>query len=221
MNLLQIQRRRRAANKGFNLIEAAIVLGIVGLVVGGIWVAAASVYDNLRSKTATDQLLSIAQAMRSLYATSATVDPANGTNLTAIVAPANVLPSNTLTTTPDLTTSANTSNPWGGNLAVFSAPSSNALVGGGFVIQFTRVPAAACANFLMRNAGQGRDSGMYAVDGAAAGAAAYNAPPGNAANGLLTPGTALTLVLATNANLCASAGANAPINLSYYFNLRG
>lgn len=42
-------RRRRAAQKGFNLIEAAIVLGIVGLVVGGIWVAATSVYANLRS----------------------------------------------------------------------------------------------------------------------------------------------------------------------------
>lgn len=33
---------------GFNLIEAAIVLGLVGLVVGGIWVAAAKVKDSIK-----------------------------------------------------------------------------------------------------------------------------------------------------------------------------
>lgn len=34
--------------KGFNLIEAAIVLGVVGLVIGGIWVAASVVNENLK-----------------------------------------------------------------------------------------------------------------------------------------------------------------------------
>jgi len=34
--------------KGFNLVEAAIVLGVVGLVIGGIWVAASSVAENQR-----------------------------------------------------------------------------------------------------------------------------------------------------------------------------
>lgn len=29
--------------RGFNLIEAAIVLGVIGLVIGGIWVAASEV----------------------------------------------------------------------------------------------------------------------------------------------------------------------------------
>lgn len=32
--------------KGFSLVEAAIVLGVVGLVIGGIWVAAATVIEN-------------------------------------------------------------------------------------------------------------------------------------------------------------------------------
>lgn len=36
----------RYAHKGFSLIETAIVLGIVGLVIGGIWVAAAIVIKN-------------------------------------------------------------------------------------------------------------------------------------------------------------------------------
>lgn len=34
--------------RGFNLVEAAIVLGIVGLVIGGIWVAASNVMHNQR-----------------------------------------------------------------------------------------------------------------------------------------------------------------------------
>jgi hypothetical protein len=40
--------RRRRSQRGFNLIEAAIVLGVIGLVIGGIWVAAASVQRNNR-----------------------------------------------------------------------------------------------------------------------------------------------------------------------------
>lgn len=39
---------RSSATNGFNLIEAAIVLGIVGLVIGGIWVAAAAVNDHYK-----------------------------------------------------------------------------------------------------------------------------------------------------------------------------
>lgn len=34
--------------KGFSLIEAAIVLGIVGLVIGGIWIAAANINERIR-----------------------------------------------------------------------------------------------------------------------------------------------------------------------------
>lgn len=43
--------------RGFNLIEAAIVLGVVGLVIGGIWVAAAAVQSNLREADASKGLL--------------------------------------------------------------------------------------------------------------------------------------------------------------------
>lgn len=41
-------RRKTRARRGFNLIEAAIVLGVVGLVIGGIWVAAAAVSENMK-----------------------------------------------------------------------------------------------------------------------------------------------------------------------------
>lgn len=41
---------RHFLKRAFSLIEAAIVLGVVGLVIGGIWVAAATVNDNLKYK---------------------------------------------------------------------------------------------------------------------------------------------------------------------------
>ena len=44
----------RAKQKAFSLIDAAIVLGIVGLVIGGIWVAAATVNDNLKQQQLVD-----------------------------------------------------------------------------------------------------------------------------------------------------------------------
>lgn len=47
----------RRARRGFNLIEAAIVLGVVGLVLGGIWIAAVAMYENYKvSKTEMDVL---------------------------------------------------------------------------------------------------------------------------------------------------------------------
>ncbi len=36
------------ARRGFSLIEAAIVLGVIGFVIGGIWVAAGAVMDRFK-----------------------------------------------------------------------------------------------------------------------------------------------------------------------------
>lgn len=48
---------RQNHKRGFNLIEAAIVLGVVGLVVGGIWISASAVSDHFKvSKTASGLL---------------------------------------------------------------------------------------------------------------------------------------------------------------------
>jgi len=59
--------KNRHRKRGFNLVEAAIVLGIVGLVIGGIWVAASSV--NEKHVMAQDQamLLQIVERSRALF----------------------------------------------------------------------------------------------------------------------------------------------------------
>lgn len=216
MSLLKM-RRRRAANKGFNLIEAAIVLGIVGLVVGGIWVAATSVYANLRSKRATDELLGIAQSVRALFATSTTMNNA-AADMTAVMAQANVLPSDTLTTTPAAALSSNTANPWaGGNISV----GSYIAAGTQFYITFSNVPTAACVDFVSRNTGPARDSGMLGVVGAAGTSGAVLPVPGAIGVGAMpVAGTALTLANIQNAAVCNSAAAGL-VNVSFIFTLRG
>jgi prepilin-type N-terminal cleavage/methylation domain-containing protein len=67
--------RRKKEERGFTLTEIAIVLGIIGLILGAIWVAAAAVYTNMRTSKTTTELLDIVQNMRAMYATSGVVDP--------------------------------------------------------------------------------------------------------------------------------------------------
>lgn len=57
----------RAARRGFTLIEAAITLGIAGLVVGAVWYGAARVQRSAAVNTAADQLYLIADNVRGIY----------------------------------------------------------------------------------------------------------------------------------------------------------
>lgn len=54
-------------SKGFNLIEAAVVLAVVGLVIGGIWVAAAAVNRNRIVAQLSSATLQITSGMTELY----------------------------------------------------------------------------------------------------------------------------------------------------------
>ncbi len=56
--------------RGFNLIEAAVVLGVVGLVIGGIWYAAASVQQSQRINNTAAGILQIADRARRLFSYS-------------------------------------------------------------------------------------------------------------------------------------------------------
>ena len=51
--------RHAAARKGFNLIESAIVLGVVGMVIGGVWVAASTVSEAQKNSHMLKTVLAI------------------------------------------------------------------------------------------------------------------------------------------------------------------
>lgn len=52
--------------KGFSLVEAAIVLGVVGFVLGGIWYAAAKFYEDYKVNKTVDSVETIARNFQDL-----------------------------------------------------------------------------------------------------------------------------------------------------------
>ena len=58
---------RICPRRGFSLIEAAIVLGVIGLVIGGIWIGAEAVNRNIKMNNTFSGLISGVQEIRRLY----------------------------------------------------------------------------------------------------------------------------------------------------------
>ncbi len=146
------QKRLEQQKKGFTLTEIAIVLGIMGLVLGAIWVAASGVYNNQRVNTAATTVMQTVQGIRSLYATSSTTGVGQ-VNITTQLINAGALPSN-------IVSGATTAGPFPGG---FTAVASNGDAGGGngFVISMSGATRAACINLLTQIGGTGRDPGLY------------------------------------------------------------
>ncbi len=123
--------------RGFNLVEAAIVLGVVGLVIGGIWVAAASVQSNLRKSDASKGLIQIVQNVRNLFygqSPSATGD------ITTALVRANSFPGDFIRGTTAV-------NPWNGAVAVSIAGAAADQLD----VSFTAMPRDACIELTSRN----------------------------------------------------------------------
>ena len=83
------QLRRRA----FSLVEAAVVLGVVGLVIGGLWAAASDVRQRLHLQHTAGSAISIVFAARALlpFQTYPTTDN-TWSSITAMLNAAGVLP---------------------------------------------------------------------------------------------------------------------------------
>ncbi len=146
---------RGSRQAGFNLIEAAIVLGIVGLIVGGIWAAAASAYENMRQQAASKNLLSLAQNIRGFYAQnpSDSIDTDTENLFSLGLLPADMVVG---------TTGAHTMrHQWGGSVTLADTTSATGLAS--FSITFNQMNSEACRNFIMRNANAARGSGLLEV----------------------------------------------------------
>ena len=61
------RRLKSRARRGFTLTELAIVLGVMGLILGAIWSASATVSANQKNTKAIRQILVVAQAMKSSF----------------------------------------------------------------------------------------------------------------------------------------------------------
>ena len=73
------QHARRRQTAGFSLTEMGVIIGILGLILGAIWVIAAQVYLNHKVRMAEQQLLAIIHNVRAIFAEQGGItDPAGG-----------------------------------------------------------------------------------------------------------------------------------------------
>lgn len=147
--------------RGFTLTEAAIVLGIVGLILSAIWVAAGSVYNNYRVGKSSEQLLTMVQSMRSVHSSHLVVDTNfNGEQGAVLLAEAGGVPTDMIEYKADGVSVNTVRDVWGGTVEVTHTDDNNGLTDGAFAIRFTKVPQAACMTLLTSNTGAGRDTGL-------------------------------------------------------------
>ncbi|HVY13094.1 MAG TPA: hypothetical protein VHB73_05980 [Alphaproteobacteria bacterium] len=165
---IKVSPARANHEAGFNLIEAAIVLGIVGLIVGGIWAAAGAAYENMRLQNASKQLLALVGGIRGFYAQNPTdVVDTNIDNLYGFgILPADMVVVNG--TTHELR------HPWGDSVTI----ATTTLGGSAFTISYTGMKADSCKNFVTRVGNVARGSGLLIAspDGSAEWLNLYNDP---------------------------------------------
>lgn len=82
-------------HRGMTLIELAIVLGVTGLLVGGIWAAAAAAHEAQRVNQTVDQVRQIVENVRTRYATVAQFPNQNYAAFTLSAATADLMPAET------------------------------------------------------------------------------------------------------------------------------
>jgi len=134
--------RLEQRKKGFTLTEIAIVLGIMGLILGAIWVAAASVYNNQRVNQANAGIMQVLQGIRTLYAQQATIE---GGDRTADLIGAGVIPTNFINGTT-------MRSPWGGNMYVGGTGDD-----AGIVIALDKMTTAVCVGLVSTIFGASHD----------------------------------------------------------------
>lgn len=132
----QASSRLHTSRRGFNLVEAAIVLGVVGLVIGGIWVAAAEIKARKNISDTMAAVLQTVQTVRKLYSGL----PITSANITTSMITAGAIPADFVKT------STTTQNPWNGGLYVGLSTSGNGIIS----ITLDGLPRAPCLELLSR-----------------------------------------------------------------------
>lgn len=127
---------------GFNLIETAIVLGVVGLIIGGIWVAAAAVSENRKQTRALEQIIYYTDRIKNVfYGHTSTAgsyfvlwDVAGGINIRRSAWDTYLPPDMYSTVSGNRPTS-----PWGGIVNIFIYPAERYVS-----VSYENIPRGSC-----------------------------------------------------------------------------
>ncbi len=109
--------------RGMTLVELAIVLGVVGLVLGAIWVAAGSVQRKQASQETIETISEISDRTRALYRAAPTVTAARLADTVAKQISANLFPENVVVDNDEVR------NVWGGDINIGFKRTNNVIIG--------------------------------------------------------------------------------------------
>lgn len=143
------------------MTEIAIVLAIVGLILGAVWVAAKAVMDSNRANQAVQDITTIANNVRSTFAATNNFTSAGGADQTATFITAGILPSNLLSTVGGVTSAKNE---WNGAVKIYTNLTANTnnvsyQASRVFRVSFYRVPVNACFRIISQLANLGTVDG--------------------------------------------------------------
>ena len=124
----------RQRSRAFSLIESAIVLGVIGVVIGGIWAGANAVAISNQKSDALKTTLSIVQGVRNLYV-GQTV--ASNINITGNMVDAGIVPAGWVNG------SGTISSPWNRNVYIY-------VTSNGVHVYLTSMSKALCADLIFR-----------------------------------------------------------------------
>ncbi len=170
---------RNAFKRAFTLMESAIVLGVIGIVLAGIWLYSGTVSNKESMQVAVNQVWQIANNVRDMYAGRSDLAVNNSDQMNKHVC-AGLFPRSMLvgTTSNGCAIAGQPRNPWGGAVALaFSKPPINGIQTAVFDIDFTFTKSAAqnrpnCVDFLSHFLTSG--GGGTAVDDQRAGGGPVN-----------------------------------------------
>ncbi|MBI1273829.1 MAG: prepilin-type N-terminal cleavage/methylation domain-containing protein [Alphaproteobacteria bacterium] len=157
-------KKARRGKKGFTLVELAVVLGVVGLVLGGIWVFAGRSNESARTEQSLGQLVILLNNIRSYYLSQPNM--ASG-DVTTILAAASVFPSEMLRAgAPTIVDHPWGALPPGGGLLVSGTTASGGASTGGtyyFTLTYRGLKAESCIAFAARAGSGPTANGLTAV----------------------------------------------------------
>ena len=124
--------------KGFSLIEAAIVLGVVGAVIGTIWVSAAAMYENHKVNKTVEGIFSTARNIQNLISIRDANVIGESVYITSELIAADAFPK-------DWVNGSGVKHPFGGYISIL-----NQLTNEKFGMYFGGIPQQVCVKLVVQ-----------------------------------------------------------------------
>lgn len=143
--------------RGFTLTEVAIVLGVIGLILGGLWIAINNVRENRKVSLGVTEIATIVHNIRELYAERSGFTLPNDSEVSATLMNSGVFPAEMI----NAAAAHPISNPWGGYTLLWI---NHGGVPNSFWISMYNLTKLGCADIASAVGASGSVSGLIAFE---------------------------------------------------------